>query len=985
MPDATNVDRDESVAFPLTGLQSAMLFQSIASPLGGIDIVQVLCHFNESIRPELLKNSWILLVARHDALRLAFRWKEGSQPTQVVVSPFEVEIPHHDLSDLPPQEQRIRLQQFLECDRVQPFDLSAPPLFRLALFQLDTADFRLVWTFHHIILDGRSLSTLLKEALSEQLLSGRAMNPDDLPPAPRYRDFLQWIATRSNSGDEEFWRRYLAGLESATRLGFDRGTGRTLDVNSPATFRTTVRVLCRHLTESLRQRAAELDITLNTLMQAAWGLLLSRCSGQSRVHFGAIRTCRHQTVPGATDTAGMFTNTVLVPIDARGDQQVTDWLRTLRGNHLAVREFEHTPLHQIRGWVGLDPSVPLFESLLAFEPRDLQAELRAQGGVWQTRSFEVLQHTGLPLNLAVFDRDRMELRLRHNQDRFEDTSADRMLRQLETILEGLSRADVDMRVETLPILSEEERREQLYDFNDTLRDYPDGHCLHEQFLEQAKRTPEAIGLIDDSRSYSYCELERRSASLARRLQARGAGPGTSVGLWADRSAEGAIAVIAVLRAGAHYVPLPTAAPFERLASIIADSGVTLLVAADPPDWLVNLPGVEYVSVTLDDEEHLASNLDFPSADPDSLFCVIYTSGTTGVPKGARLVHRGFTNLLWHRTRGRFEPGDFALSPLTAPLYFDGSIVQLFSPLITGGTLLASGDVSELGKSPWYHQLTVLTGASSLIAELVWQYGPPRSARAIGLGAEPLPSGLLENLLRSPAFERLLTGYGVTECSCYSTDVVLYDRRLQAGQRTDVTSMAGSIGRPIANTWVYLLDHRMSLLPLGVPGELFLGGVGVARGYLNRPELTSERFLRDPFVDDPDALIYRTGDLARWRDDGTLEFLGRLDDQVNLRGFRVEPREIEVSLAGFEGVRQSLVMAREFAPGDTRLVAYVAADELDDQSIRSYLSKKLPEYMIPSAFVRMDSLPLTSHGKVDRRQLPDAIPSRPSSDSARAEE
>ncbi len=434
--------------------------------------------------------------------------------------------------------------------------------------------------------------------------------------------------------------------------------------------------------------------------------------------------------------------------------------------------------------------------------------------------------------------------------------------------------------------------------------------------------------------------------------------------------------------------MPTDAPVERLATIIADAGVVLLVASDPPPWLADVTDVQHIPILGDDEASItAAAVELPAAAPDSLFCVIYTSGTTGVPKGACLIHRGFTNLLWYRTRGRFEPGDFELSPLTAPWHFDGSIVQLFSPLITGGTLVACGAVSELGASPWYHRLTALTGASSLIAEVVRQHGPPRTARAIGLGAEPLPPDLLDRLRQSPAFERLLTGYGVTECSCYSTDIVLYDRRpATAGQPAEAESAAASsIGRPIANTRAYLLDGQRNLVPLGVPGELFIAGVGVARGYLHRPELTADRFLRDPFSDNPGALIYRTGDLARWREDGTLEFLGRLDDQVKIRGFRIELGEVEEAIARVPGVRQAVAVAREVQPGDRRLVAYVVAETLDERLLRSHLKRKLPEYMIPSTIVRLDSLPLTSNGKVNRRQLPDLAVSSPPAESGREED
>jgi amino acid adenylation domain-containing protein len=523
----------------------------------------------------------------------------------------------------------------------------------------------------------------------------------------------------------------------------------------------------------------------------------------------------------------------------------------------------------------------------------------------------------------------------------------------------------------LTIVPEEERQQQLHQFNNTHRDYPADRCLHELFLEQAEQTPDIVAIVDDNRTYTYGMLNERSASLARRLKSRGVGPGQGVALWSKRSAEGAIGILGILRTGAHYVPLPTDSPADRLASILDDSRARLIVASIPPAWLSDTPLVEHVLVCHEREDSSGAEAASPRADVDSLFAIMYTSGTTGVPKGVCLRHRGFTNLLWHRTHGRFERGDFAFSALTTPWHFDGSIAQMFSPLITGGTLVVNERVSDLGTTPWYHQLTALTGTSSLIADLIRRHGPPRSARVIGLGAEPLPADLLDRLLPGAAFQRLLTGYGVTEASCYSTDMVVFDRReVPSVQRPGPsTSMVSCVGRPIANTRVYVLDERFQLLPLGAPGELFLAGVGVARGYLGRPELTAERFLPDPFSVEPGALMYRTGDRGRWRHDGLLEFIGRVDQQIKFRGFRVEPGEIESALAKIAGVRQSVVVAQISADGGTRLVAYIVADSIDRSAVRAHLACSLPDYMIPSVLVRLDEFPLTANGKIDREALP----------------
>jgi amino acid adenylation domain-containing protein len=368
------------------------------------------------------------------------------------------------------------------------------------------------------------------------------------------------------------------------------------------------------------------------------------------------------------------------------------------------------------------------------------------------------------------------------------------------------------------------------------------------------------------------------------------------------------------------------------------------------------------------------SLDGPAVSSgDSLACLIYTSGTTGTPKGACLTHRGLVNLLTHRTQNQFHAGDFAVAPLTAPVHFDGSIVQMFSPLITGGTLVIARTVSELAESPWYDRLTALTGASSLIGELVLSTGVPKSARVIGLGAEPIPGELLERITGSSNVERLVTGYGVTECSCYSTDTMIYARLLESDRDSSPAAVGklNCVGRPIANTQIYVLDRHGQLAPIGVPGELFVAGDGLAREYWNRPELTEERFVERPVI--PGRRLYRTGDRAYWGADGQLHFLGRFDHQVKLQGFRIEPGEIEAILVQHEHVQQALVLLREDLAGDRRLVAYViprqSAARPEASALRRFLQGRLPDYMLPSAFVVLDAFPLTSNGKVDRQKLP----------------
>ncbi|HBH52334.1 MAG TPA: hypothetical protein DDY91_10615 [Planctomycetaceae bacterium] len=962
--------------FPLTGMQSGMLFHTLSHPQEGVDVVQVLCHLPEAIDRERLTTRWRRVVERYDALRLGFDWLSGPVPTQRVHDPFPVAVEFIGAEDWTRVERGTRLEQWLEVDRCCPFRLETPPLFRLTLFRFGPSDHLLVFSFHHIILDGRSLSPLLREVLTPV-----EEPPETLGEPPQYHDYLAWLEQHTPEGVGAFWQQYLGNIDFPLAWGWDRGTS-SGNSTPPEQFPVLEHPLPAELSLALRQRADELGVTVNTFLQGAWGLLLGRASGLTTVCFGTLRACRHESVPRALETVGLFTNTIPVAVSLGDEQTVPTWLRRLRDDHLRLRAWERTSVTEVRQALRLPPQVPLYETLLAFETRDLQTELRGLGPAWESRRFELRQHTGLPLTVAILDREMLVVRLKYDQGRVADALARRLPGQFETVLRALVESTSETRLGELPILPPEEIDRQLVAFNATVRDVSGDVCLPQMVLEQSRRTPDTVAVVEGDQALTYRELAARGENLARWLVAEGLGDGQGVGLWSDRSAAGTVAVLGILLAGAHYVPLPIDAPADRIAMLVRDAEVGMVLTAVPPAWQESLPEVRCVAIedALARAEELGYTCELPVVGLDALFCVIYTSGTTGMPKGARLSHRGFTNLLRHRTETRFEPGDFACSALTAPWHFDGSVVQMFSPLITGGKLVVCGPVTELGRSPWYHRLTALTGASSLIGGLVREFGPPQGARVVGLGAEPLPTDLLDLLLQSPAFERLLTGYGVTESSCYSTDLVLFDRRCGAATQAPwVTSeTVAAIGRPIANTQVYILDHRQRLLPQGVAGELCLGGVGVALGYLNRHELTSQKFVPDPFQEDPSRRLYRTGDLARWKEDGTLEFLGRRDHQVKFRGYRLELGEIEAKLAEHPAVRQAVVLVREDLPGGPQLVGYTLPTESSNPpppvALRQHLAKSLPLYMVPTEFVSLSELPLTPNGKIDRRALP--VPSSP---------
>jgi amino acid adenylation domain-containing protein len=554
-------------------------------------------------------------------------------------------------------------------------------------------------------------------------------------------------------------------------------------------------------------------------------------------------------------------------------------------------------------------------------------------------------------------------------DLFERGTVERLIGHLRTLLEAVAAAP-DRRLAELPLLTEPERRQVLVDWNRTEADYPRDRCLHELVAEQAARTPGAVAVAYEDRWLTYAELDVRANQLARYLQGRGVGPDALVALCLERSPEMVVAVLGALKAGGAYLPLDPAYPAERLAFMLADARPRVLLTQER--LLGQLPPFAGPTLCLDRDwaavGALPPTVPPHRARPANLAYVIYTSGSTGSPKGVMIAHRSAVALVaW--ARGTFAPNELAGVLATTSICFDLSVFELFVPLSAGGMAILANDALGLPSLPAAQEVTLVNTVPSVAAELLRLGALPLSARTVNLAGEALPKPLAEALYRRGTVARLFNLYGPTEDTTYSTYALV---------KPDVAG-APPIGRPIANTRIYIVDRRGRPVPAGVPGELCIGGVGLARGYLNRPELTAERFVPDPFGP-PGARLYRTGDLARYRPDGEIEYLGRLDHQVKIRGFRVEPGEVEAALRQHPAVREAAVVAREDAPGDRRLVAYVVAHPehapIAGEQLRALVRGKLPEHMVPSAFVPLDALPLTPNGKLDRRALPAPDGGRP---------
>jgi natural product biosynthesis luciferase-like monooxygenase protein len=1374
-------------SYPLAPMQRGMLFHHL-SGRRGVDLEQIVGTLHEPLDAAAFEGAWLRAAQRHDALRTALRWSDVETPQQRVAASVAPRWETQDWRDATSEAQQQGLETFLREDRERGFDLSEAPLFRVAVFRLANSEYRFVWTVSHAVLDGRSFVVVLRDVFA-YYEARRAGCEIELKPAPRYRDYVEWLGTQDLARAGEFWREGLRGFGAPTPLPVSK-TGRQGRGHQPLRLSAAT-------TAKLQSLAAGHGFTLNTMVQGAWGLLLSRYSGEDEVVFGATRACRRSAPIDAANAVGVFINTLPVRVNTAGNPALLPWLRQLRESQLQVRDFEHTPLASVLEWSEVEAGKPLFDSIVVFDGETLTTTMRRMGPAWKDREFELIEQTNFPLTLYGYGEREMSFQLAYDREAFDDAAMARLMGHFGTLLEQMAERP-EQNLAALSMLPPAERERLLYGWNETAAEYPRDLCVHQAFEAQAARTPDAVAVVFREQRLSYRALNERANRLARRLRGMGVGPDALVGIHVHRSIEMMVGLLGVLKAGGAYVPLDPDYPTERLAWMVEDSGIQVLLtetslAGSLPAHraeviCLDAPGADGAgglpagTAPPDDANGASEDANVASEDanvasgvrPEHLAYVIYTSGSTGKPKGVMVEHRNVVNffagmderigpepgvwlavtslsfdisvleLFWTLARG-FEvvlySGEdskpHAALPARAPhagrpiefslFYFAADEAEdvnnkyrllmegaryadengfaavwtperhfhafggLYpNPAVTSAAIaavtrrvkiragsvvlplhhpvrvaeewsvvdnLSNGRVGISFASGWQPRDFLLRpenfadakgvmlrdieavrklwrGEAVLFADAQGKQTPvkilprpiqpelpfwltaagnPQTFEAAGaagagvlthllgqtiedlrdklriyraawkqaghsgeghvtlmlhsfVGAEP---AAIRELVRGPMTEYLRTsvsllkgyasawplfraqrvngheidlnalpkqemdallehsferyyessglfgtpqsclamvdkakGAGVDEIACLidfgvesglvldhlthlnelrqlsnaahanppaepvdhsipalvqrhsvthlqctpSMAILLTQsdesraalaglkkllvggealpvklaadlRSLVAGgtvinmygptettiwsttQVLDEIDGTAPIGRPIANTQVYILDKNMLPVPAGVQGDLFLGGDGVVRGYLQRPELTAERFVANPFVNFDGARMYRTGDVARYRPDGVVEFLGRADFQVKIRGHRIELGEIETALGENPAVREAVVTAANDAGGHQVLVAYIrlkdgqsaavnhaanpAANpavnqgtELAVDELRQALAKKLPEYMTPSAFVFLDEFPLTPNGKVDRKRLPHPEAQRP---------
>ncbi len=761
---------------------------------------------------------------------------------------------------------------------------------------------------------------------------------------------------------EEFWRQLLHGCPAPMQLsGIENPQFQTSSVSTQSIQLSTASTLV------LQNFAHTHQVHLRTLVHGAWALLLSRYSDEADVVFGELRICGQSVLHSDQDlTANAFINALPVRIQVSAEQVLLPWLQQLEADWLAVQDHAHLPLATIQEWSGITETA-LFESLVIFDDGELSMALMQPSITGQ----ELSAQSQYPLTLLVQADATIDLSISYNCSQFGAESIDRLLGHLQTLLQSFV-VDPQQLLVAVPLTTATERHQLLVEWNQTTADYPRDQCLHQLFEEQVSLTPNAIALVFEQQRITYQDLNQRANQLAHHLQSLGVAPDVLVGICVERSVEMVVGLLGILKAGGAYVPLDPAFPLERLSYMLSDSQLTILVAHQALVPLFPEYQAQVVRIDTDWASISQMSTQNPSSvvNVDHLAYILYTSGSTGKPKGVQIQHGSTTNFL---SSMKLQPGLTEQDILVAitTISFDIAVLELYLPLLVGAqVVLASREVAVDGIRLW--QLLEESGATFMQSTpATWQLllavgWTGHSSFKILCGGEALSPQLANQLVgRSSAVWNM---YGPTEATVWAT---IHEIKV-SDQIIDAHRSAISVGKPIANTQIYILDPFLKPVPIGLRGELYIGGVQLARGYLNLPNLTAEKFIPDPFSRQPHSRLYRTGDLARYLPNGDIEYIGRIDNQAKIRGYRIELGEIEVLLATHPAIRQNAVIVREDLPGDKRLVAYFVVHEQQTatiQDVRDFLSQQLPAYMMPTAFVILDVMPLTPNNKIDRRSLP----------------
>ncbi|QLE51261.1 amino acid adenylation domain-containing protein [Nostoc sp. C057] len=949
--------------YELSPMQQGMLFHTLYAPESEVYFEQLLCILQGKLNFPAFQQAWEQVVARHPILRSSFYWEEIEKPLQMVSKQVNLPWEELDWRHFTPDEQQEHLENFLKCDRQKGFELDVAPLMRFTIIQLEDYTYQFIWSHHHILFDGWSMQIILKEVLAfyEAHQRGEHLRLQHVRP---YREYINWLQQQDIDQAKNFWQQTLQGFEVPTPLIGNRGQGtgnRGLETYNEQRFQ-----LSQTVTEKLQYAARQYHLTLNNLVQGAWALLISRYRGESDVVFGATVSGRPPTLVGVDSMVGLLINTLPIRVQITPKAKLLPWLKQLQSQAFEQEQYAYYSLAEIQRLSDVPPGMPLFESLLIFENYPLDAAEQETKKTLEISHLRCFERTNYPLTVVINPESQLSGRIVYDIGRFEQETIGRMIGHFQTLLSGMG-ANLQQDICQLSLLSAAEEEEIILQENNKNIDSIQYKCIHILFEEQVEKTPDAVALIYEKQHLTYRELNNRANQLAHYLQGLGVKPEIRVGICVERSLEMVIGILAILKAGGAYVPLDSAYPSERLAFMLEDVQMPILLTQT--NLQNRLPIDNQTVVNLDsDWEIIAQRKEdnlLSEVNPENLAYIIYTSGTTGTPKGTEVTHRSIIGFMFGVDYIHLDAEQIWLQH--SSISWDALTLELWPPLLYGGRCVLYSDkiptpegLSQIIQEQKVNTLFLTTALFNLMIETMPQ--GLSGVKQLLFGGESVSVPHVRRALELLPKTQIIHAYGPSECTVFTS---CYPIPKQLAENIHLIP----IGKPIGDRTVYILDENLHRVPIGITGELYVGGASVGRGYLNQTKLTRERFIPNPFIEGDK--LYKTGDLARRLPDGNLEFISRIDTQVKIRGFRIELGEIEVFLNQHPDIKQVVVTVREDEPGNKYLVAYLVTkdNQPTPSTLRNFLKKKLPDYMIPAAFVFLEAFPLTPNAKINRRALP----------------
>ncbi|GIO85791.1 plipastatin synthase subunit C [Paenibacillus faecis] len=954
--------------YPLSPTQEGILFHSLLEPDSEAYFEQVSFTLKGELCPETLERSFAKLVDRYDALRTVFIFTEVEQPLQIVLNQRDPQIDYMDVTGYPQDERSRRVEAYQDQDRKRKFDLETGPLLRMAVFKMDEEVHKVIWRFHHIIMDGWCMGILAQDLfrIYEALAGGL---PLQLDPAYPYSDYIMWLSEQDQEEALRYWGNYLGDYELQARVPSVGGEAKEGFDHRKYHFKWD-----ENTTRRLQRLAVNNQVTLSTVFHAIWGILLHHYNHSEDVVFGSVVSGRPPELPGIESMVGLFINTLPLRVKSDAGTSFRELLRQVHDSILEANRYSYVSLADIQAKTALKHH--LINHILVFENYPLETTNGDGEKALCVTDSEMLEHTNYDLDVTVFPERELEVLFTYNGSVYEDS----LLRSLE----GHLRRIVDtvlgnerILVQDIDIITDQEKETILADFNRTDKAFRLDKPAHRLFEENVRRHPDKIALLYKEEAITYARLNRNANRLARIFRERGLGHGDFAAVMLERSPMMVESILAIWKLGAAYIPVDVSYPEERKAGIVADSEAKIIVTlSDYADEGLRhrYPGrlVEMDLLVRPADQEAESDLDLPVAMTDLAY-TLFTSGSTGRPKGVMIEHLGMLNHIWAEADD-LGLNDQLIFAQTANHCFDISVWQLFGALVLGGTTAIYPDELILEPGSFIHQvirdratlLEVVPSYLGILLDIVEEreirFEHLRHLMITGEAATP---ALVARWFELCPDVRMVNAYGPAEAS---DDICQY-----VMDRTPENRGYIPVGKPLPNIRIYIVNNRMRLCPVGIVGEICVAGIAVGRGYLNDPERTGQVFVEDPFAPESGVRLYKTGDLGRWLPDGNLEFVGRKDHQVKVRGFRIELGEIEHRLSEHEQIREAAVLVKESGEGEKYLCAYYTANHaLPVSGLKDYLHGCLPEYMVPAVFVQLEEMPHNANGKINRSQLPDPV-------------